>query len=109
MTLSVVPGVRVGHAEVPGKKSGCTVILGPFRGAVEVRGMATGTRELSVLSPHHLVSRVNAVLLTGGSAFEQPPSTTAPTAATVASRMGSRFILVLRFRSETTFSRRTRV
>ena len=69
MTLTAVPGVQVGHAEVPGKKSGCTVILGPFRGAVEVRGMATGTRELGVLSPHHLVSRVNAVLLTGGSAF----------------------------------------
>jgi L-aminopeptidase/D-esterase-like protein len=69
MTLTSVPGVRVGHAEVPGKKSGCTVILGPFRGAVEVRGMATGTRELGVLSPYHLVSRVNAVLLTGGSAF----------------------------------------
>jgi L-aminopeptidase/D-esterase-like protein len=31
--------------------------------------MATGTRELGVLSPHHLVSRINAVLLTGGSAF----------------------------------------
>jgi L-aminopeptidase/D-esterase-like protein len=36
---------------------------------VEVRGLATGTRELGVLSPHHLVDRVNAVLLTGGSAF----------------------------------------
>ena len=69
MTLTSVPGVRVGHAEVPGGKSGCTVILGPFRGAVEVRGMATGTRELGVLSPYHLASRVNAVLLTGGSAF----------------------------------------
>lgn len=69
MTLTAVPGVRVGHAEVPGKKSGCTVILGPFRGAVEVRGMATGTRELGVLSPYHLVDRVNALLLTGGSAF----------------------------------------
>jgi L-aminopeptidase/D-esterase-like protein len=69
MTLTSVPGIRVGHAEVPGKKSGCTVILGPFRGAVEVRGLATGTRELGTLSPYHLVSEVNAVLLTGGSAF----------------------------------------
>ena len=69
MTLTAVPGIRVGHAEVPGSRSGCTVILGPFKGAVEVRGMATGTRELSVLSPYHLVSRVNALLLTGGSAF----------------------------------------
>ena len=69
MTLTAVPGVRVGHAEVPGGKSGCTVILGPFRGAVELRGMATGTRELAVLSPYHLVSQVNALLFTGGSAF----------------------------------------
>jgi L-aminopeptidase/D-esterase-like protein len=69
MTLSNVPGIRVGHAEVPGGGSGCTVVLGPFRAAVEVRGMATGTRELEVLSPYHLVSQVNAILLAGGSAF----------------------------------------
>lgn len=69
MTITAVPGIRVGHAEVPGNTSGCTVIMGPFRGSVEVRGMATGTRELAVLSPHHLVGQVNAILLTGGSAF----------------------------------------
>ncbi len=69
MTLSSVPGVRVGHGEVPGGGSGCTVVLGPFRGAVEVRGLATGSRELDVLSPYHLVEEVQAVLLTGGSAF----------------------------------------
>jgi L-aminopeptidase/D-esterase-like protein len=69
VTLTAVPGIRVGHAEVPGGGSGCTVILGPFRGAVEVLGMATGSRELHVLSPLHLVERVNALLLTGGSAF----------------------------------------
>ena len=69
MTLTSVPGIRVGHAEVPGGGSGCTVIRGPFRGAVAVRGMATGTRELDVLSPRHLVEKVHALLLTGGSAF----------------------------------------
>ena len=69
MTLTAVPGIRVGHALVPGGRSGCTVVLGPFRGAVEVRGLATGTREMGVLSPHHLVDEVHAVLLTGGSAF----------------------------------------
>lgn len=69
MTLTAVSGVRVGHAEVEGGKSGCTVILGPFRGAVEVRGMATGTRELDLLSPHHLVGQIDALLFTGGSAF----------------------------------------
>jgi len=69
MTLAAVPGVLVGHAEVPGGGSGCTVVLGPFRGAVEVRGLATGTRELGVLSPYHLADQINAILLTGGSAF----------------------------------------
>jgi L-aminopeptidase/D-esterase-like protein len=34
-----------------------------------VRGRATGTRELDVLSPRHLVPAIHAVLLTGGSAF----------------------------------------
>ncbi|MFO8174465.1 MAG: P1 family peptidase [Longimicrobiales bacterium] len=69
MTLSQVPGFRVGHAEVPGGGSGCTVILGPFRGAVEVRGLASGSREMGALSPDHLVEGMDAILLTGGSAF----------------------------------------
>lgn len=68
-TLSAVPGVAVGHAEVAGGDSGCTVVLGPFRGVVEVRGLATGTRELGTLEPTHLVRVVDAVLLSGGSAF----------------------------------------
>ncbi|MFQ5536991.1 MAG: P1 family peptidase [Gemmatimonadota bacterium] len=68
-TLTAVPGLEVGHATAIDDTTGCTVILGPFRGAVEVRGLATGSRELDVLRPEHLVSRVDAVLLTGGSAF----------------------------------------
>jgi L-aminopeptidase/D-esterase-like protein len=69
VTLTAVPGIRVGHGEVPGGGSGCTAILGPFRGALEILGMATGSRELHVLSPRHLAERVDALLLTGGSAF----------------------------------------
>lgn len=68
-TLTAVPGVAVGHAEVEGGGSGCTVVLGPFRAAAEVAGLATGTRELGTLAPEHLVPRVDALLLTGGSAF----------------------------------------
>lgn len=45
------------------------MVLGSFRGAVEVCGMATGTRELDVLSPYHLAPRIDGILLTGGSAF----------------------------------------
>jgi L-aminopeptidase/D-esterase-like protein len=69
VSLTSVPGFFVGHAEVPEGGSGCTVVLGPFRGAVEVCGMATGTRELDVLSPQHLVTWADAIVLTGGSAF----------------------------------------
>jgi L-aminopeptidase/D-esterase-like protein len=68
-TLTVVPGIRVGHATAPGGGTGCTVVLGPFRGAVELSGLATGTRELGALDPRHLVASIDAVLLTGGSAF----------------------------------------
>lgn len=67
-SLTAVPGVRVGHATAPGGATGCTVVLGPFRGAVDVRGLATGTRELETLQPLHLVPQADAVLLTGGSA-----------------------------------------
>lgn len=69
MSLTSVRGLRVGHGEVPGGKSGCTVVLGPFRGAVEVLGLATGTRELDVLSGTHLVGQANALVFSGGSAF----------------------------------------
>lgn len=68
-TLTEVSGLRVGHADDPEARTGCTVVLGPFRAAVEVRGLATGSRELDALSPLHVVPRCDAVLLTGGSAF----------------------------------------
>lgn len=68
-TLTAVPGVRVGHARAPEGDSGCTVVLGPFRAAAQVSGTATGSRELHVLGVEHPVPAVDAVLLTGGSAF----------------------------------------
>jgi len=68
-TLTAVNGLRVGHATAPGGETGCTVVLGPFRAAVEVAGTATGSRELHVLELEHLVPAVDAILLTGGSAF----------------------------------------
>lgn len=68
-TLTDVPGLSVGHAGDPAAATGCTALLGPFRAAVEVRGLATGSRGLDALSPLHLVPRVDGLLLTGGSAF----------------------------------------
>jgi len=67
--ITAVPGIRVGHATDREARTGCTVVLGPFRAACDVRGLATGTREIEALSPLHLVPRADAILLTGGSAF----------------------------------------
>jgi L-aminopeptidase/D-esterase-like protein len=69
LTLTAVRGIRVGHASPPTGGTGCTVVLGPFRGAVQVTGMATGSRELHVLDVEHLVPAIDGLLLTGGSAF----------------------------------------
>lgn len=62
----------VGHWTDLPRATGCTVVLGPeggMRAAAAIRGRATGTRELDALHPRHLVDRVDAVLLTGGSAY----------------------------------------
>ncbi|MGI5482286.1 P1 family peptidase [Streptomyces lavendofoliae] len=72
--LTDVTGLRVGHARVPGDNalSGTTVILAPEGGAVaavDVRGGGPGTRETDALDPRNLVQRIEAVVLTGGSAY----------------------------------------
>jgi L-aminopeptidase/D-esterase-like protein len=66
-----VDGVRVGHWTDAVARTGCTVVLVPEGtvGSAEVRGGAPATRELDALEPGRLVDRVDAVLLTGGSAF----------------------------------------
>ncbi len=69
--ITDVPGIRVGHADDPSALTGCTVILcekGAV-GGVDQRGGAPGTRETDLLRPMHLVQKVHAVLLAGGSAF----------------------------------------
>jgi L-aminopeptidase/D-esterase-like protein len=66
-----IEGVLVGHWTDPVGRTGCTVVLLP-EGCVasgEVRGGAPGTREFDLLEPTRTVSHVDAVLLTGGSAF----------------------------------------
>jgi L-aminopeptidase/D-esterase-like protein len=69
--LRTLPGIRIGHASDFRGLTGCTVVLceaGAVCG-VDVRGSAAGTRELEPCRPGHIVERVHAVLLTGGSAF----------------------------------------
>jgi L-aminopeptidase/D-esterase-like protein len=69
MTLTTVPGIRVGHAHH--NDTGCTVVLCPpdTVGGVDQRGGAPGTRETDLLRPMHMVQHVNAIMLAGGSAF----------------------------------------
>lgn len=74
--ITDVAGVLVGHAERlgadwPGWATGTTVVLVPdtATGAVDQRGGAPGTRETNLLEPENLVRRVNAVCLSGGSAY----------------------------------------
>jgi putative pantetheine hydrolase len=72
--LTDVAGLRVGHAQRAGGGwlTGVTVVLAPEGGvvtAVDVRGGGPGTRETDALDPRNLVQRVEAVVLTGGSAY----------------------------------------
>jgi L-aminopeptidase/D-esterase-like protein len=64
-------GYAVGHWTDPEAHTGCTVVIAPegTRGAVDVRGGGTGSRELESLSPLANSEGPTAVLLTGGSAF----------------------------------------
>lgn len=66
-----IPGLRVGNAADPRLKSGVTVLTAdaPFAAAVHVMGGAPGTRETDLLAPDKLVSQVDALVLSGGSAF----------------------------------------
>jgi len=69
--ITDVPGIKVGQAENAEALTGCTVVLceqGAV-GGVDQRGGAPGTRETDLLRPMHLVQKVHAVLLAGGSAF----------------------------------------
>ncbi len=69
--LTDVAGIAVGHWTDAEARTGCTVVLVP-EGTVasaEVRGGAPASRELDLLAPDRLVDRIDAVVLTGGSAF----------------------------------------
>jgi L-aminopeptidase/D-esterase-like protein len=71
-SITDVAGLTVGHWTDAAGVTGCTVVLCPPGGArasAALRGRATGTRELDPLDPRHLVGHIDAVLLTGGSAF----------------------------------------
>lgn len=67
----MIGGLGVGHWTNPEARTGCTVIVFPD-GTVasgEVRGGAPATREFALLDPSRMVASVDAVVLSGGSAF----------------------------------------
>ena len=67
----LIPGVEIGHWTDPAARTGCTVIVLPpgTTASGEVRGGAPATRDFALLAPERLVEHVDAVVLTGGSAF----------------------------------------
>jgi len=70
--ITAVNGIRVGHAENRDAVTGCTVIICDPRAVagMDMRGGATSTRQIdSLFTSRHVVGFVNAILLTGGSAF----------------------------------------
>ncbi|MCX8110113.1 MAG: P1 family peptidase [Syntrophorhabdaceae bacterium] len=70
-SITDIEGIRVGHASDFNGYTGCTVILcekGMVCG-IDIRGSASGTRQVDALSINHIVEQVHAILLCGGSSF----------------------------------------
>ncbi|NVK47699.1 MAG: P1 family peptidase [Rhodobacteraceae bacterium] len=69
--ISDVRGILVGNADDAALKSGVTVLTSdrPFTASVSIMGGSPGTRETDLLAPDKLVERVDALVLSGGSAY----------------------------------------
>src|ERR1700685_2382752 len=70
-TITDVQGIKVGHFTESRRPTGCTVLLfekGATAG-VDVRGGEPGTRETDLLNPVNTVQQIQAIVLSGGSAF----------------------------------------
>lgn len=69
--ITQITGIAVGHSSDRNENTGCTVILCPAgaTAGVDIRGAAPGTRETELLRPAFLVQKIQAVMLSGGSAF----------------------------------------
>ena len=69
--ITDVPGILVGQVSDFEALTGCTVLVFPEGavGGVDLRGSATGTREIDTLSALHVTPRIHAITLAGGSAY----------------------------------------
>ena len=70
-SITQIPGIFAAHATNTEAGTGCTVIICPkgATGGVDVRGGAPATRETDLLRPEETVQTLNAVVLSGGSAY----------------------------------------
>lgn len=71
MTLTAVPGIEVGHWSDLEALTGVTVVLlpEPNRATAEFRGAAPGSRESALLQPGMRIENIQAITLSGGSAY----------------------------------------
>ena len=69
--ITDVVGLKVGHAEDLGLGSGTTVVIfdEPAVASVDVRGGGPGSRETDLLNPAQTVPGIDAIVISGGSAF----------------------------------------
>jgi L-aminopeptidase/D-esterase-like protein len=69
--ITDIAGIRVGHADDPRLASGVTAVVfdRAVVGSVDVRGGGPGTRETALLDPAQTVEGIDAIVLSGGSAF----------------------------------------
>lgn len=69
--ITDVAGLQVGNAQDADLKTGSTVLIGdaPFTASVHVMGGAPGSRETDLLAPDKSVATVDALVLSGGSAY----------------------------------------
>lgn len=69
--ITDIAGLRVGNAQDDRLKSGATVLTAdaPFTASVQVMGGAPGSRETDLLAPDKSVAKVEALVLSGGSAY----------------------------------------
>src|SRR5215831_3080668 len=70
-SITDVEGIKVGHSTRTDRPTGCTVLLAEegATGGVDQRGGAPGTRETDLLNPINHVQKLNAIVLSGGSAY----------------------------------------
>lgn len=75
--ITDIAGLKVGHADDPKLGSGTTVIVfdRPATAGIDVRGGGPGTRDVSLLDPERTVEGIDAIVLSGGSAFGLDAST----------------------------------